>query len=149
LPRDERIVGYLTFRQIMDPIRSIKLRWLHGTLGDVTYQMTRVQFARSVPARWQPAINAFRCANSVRICVDLAGVERSEIDLTVEPRRVVVRGTRQVPEPDGGRAVQLLALEIDYGPFEREVHLPAEIDVEQASAEQQNGLLWIHLPLKQ
>jgi HSP20 family molecular chaperone IbpA len=42
----------------------------------------------------------------------------------------------------------LLALEIDYGPFEREVHLPTEIDVEQASAEQQNGLLWIHLPFK-
>jgi HSP20 family protein len=134
----------------MDSIRNIKLRWLHGTLGDVTYQLTRVQFARSVPARWQPAINAFRCESSVRICVDLAGVKRSEIDLTVEPRRVVVRGVRQVPEPHGeGRTVRLLALEIDYGPFEREVHLPAEIDVERASAEQQNGLLWIHLPLKQ
>jgi HSP20 family protein len=133
----------------MDPLRNIKLRWLHGTLGDVTYQLTRVQFARSVPAKWQPAINAFRCEASVRICVDLAGVEKSEIELTVEPRRVVVRGTRAVPEPGEGRAVQLLALEIDYGPFEREVHLPVEVDVEQASAEQQNGLLWIHLPLKQ
>jgi HSP20 family protein len=135
----------------MDPIRNIKLRWLHGTLGDVTYQLTRVQFARSVPARWQPAINAFRCETAVRICVDLAGVEKSEINLAVEPRRVVVRGVRDVPEPahGEGRAVQLLALEIDYGPFEREVHLPADVDVERVSAEQQNGLLWIYLPLKQ
>jgi HSP20 family molecular chaperone IbpA len=99
--------------ETMDPIQNIKLRWLHGTLGDVTYQLTRVQFARSVPARWQPAINAFRCETAVRICVDLAGVERSAIDLTVEARRVVVRGAREVPEPHGeGRAVQLLALEI-------------------------------------
>jgi ATP-dependent Lon protease len=81
----------------MDPIRNIKLRWLHGTLGDVTYQLTRVQFARSIPARWQPAINAFRCETAVRICVDLAGVEKSEINLTIEPRRVVVRGVRDVP----------------------------------------------------
>jgi HSP20 family protein len=135
----------------MDPIRHIKLRWLHGTLGDVSYQLGRVQFSRVAPAKWQPAINAFRCEAAIRICVDLAGVERSMIDLTVEPRRVIVRGTREVPEPthEEGRALQLLALEIDYGPFEREVPLPAEVDVDRASAEQQNGLLWIYLPLKQ
>jgi HSP20 family molecular chaperone IbpA len=45
--------------------------------------------------------------------------------------------------------VRLLAMEIDYGPFEREVALPAEVEVDQASAEQRNGLLWISLPLKQ
>ena len=134
----------------MDPIRHIKLRWLHGTLGDVSYQLSRVQFSRVAPAKWQPAINAFRCETAIRICVDLAGIEKSKIDLTVEPRQVIIRGTRDVPEPSHGegRALQLLALEIDYGPFEREVPLPAEVDVDRASAEQENGLLWIHLPLK-
>jgi HSP20 family protein len=135
----------------MNSFRNIKLRWLHGTVGDVTYRVTRVQFSPLAPPTWQPAINAFRCATALRICVDLAGVERSLIDLTVEPRRIVVRGTREVPEPRGdreARAVQMLALEIDYGPFEREIRLPVEIDVEQVEAEQQNGLLWIYLPLK-
>jgi HSP20 family molecular chaperone IbpA len=69
------------------------------------------------------------------------------IDLQVEPRRVTVRGSRDAPEPID-QAVQMLALEIDYGPFERRVELPAEVDVEQARAEQENGLLWICLPLK-
>jgi len=40
-------------------------------------------------------------------------------------------------------------MEIDYGPFIREVALPAEVEVEQAHAEQHNGLLWISLPLKE
>ena len=40
-------------------------------------------------------------------------------------------------------------MEIDYGPFEREVVLPAEVEIDQARAEQRNGLLWISLPLKQ
>jgi len=55
-----------------------------------------------------------------------------------------------VPEPTHaeGRAVQLLAMEIDYGPFEREVHLPEVVDIERVHAEQRNGLLWISLPLK-
>jgi HSP20 family protein len=132
----------------MDPTRNIKLRWLHGTLGDVT--VTRVQLWQAQPHRWQPPINAFRCESAVRICVDLAGIDKSLIDLTVEPQRVVVRGTREAPEPTDkqGRAVQMLALEIDYGPFERAVELPVDVDPEGAHAEQENGLLWVYLPIR-
>ena len=135
----------------MDPIRNIKLRWLHGALQDVTYELSRSQFSRFAPHAWEPAINAYRCETCIRICVDLAGVERSLIDLTVEPRRVVIRGTRGLPEPthEEGSAMQLLAMEIDYGPFMREVPLPAEVEIDQAHAEQRNGLLWISLPLKE
>jgi len=39
-------------------------------------------------------------------------------------------------------------MEIDYGAFEREVPLPAEVEIDKAHAEQRNGLLWISLPLK-
>jgi HSP20 family protein len=134
----------------MDPIKNIKLRWLHGALRDVTYELSRSQFPRFAHA-WEPAINAYRCETCIRICVDLAGVDRSVIDLTVEPRRVVIRGRRDLPEPSyaEGHAVQLLAMEIDYGPFIREVPLPAEVEIDRAHAEQRNGLLWISLPLKE
>ena len=135
----------------MDPIRNIKLRWLHGALQDLTSELSRLQFSRFALHAWEPAINAYRCEKSIRICVDLAGVDRAFIDLTVEPRRVVIRGTRELPEPtdDEGCALQLLAMEIDYGPFIREVPLPAEVEIEQAHAEQRNGLLWISLSLKE
>jgi HSP20 family molecular chaperone IbpA len=39
-------------------------------------------------------------------------------------------------------------MEIDYGAFEREILLPVKVDVEQVSAEQDKGMLWITLPLK-
>ena len=129
----------------MDTIRYSQLRWLQGTLGDVTVRS--IQLWRATPHTWRPAINAFRCETAVSICVDLAGMDKSLIDLRVEPRRLTLRGSRQAPEPTD-QAVQMLALEIDYGPFEREVELPAEVDVEEARAEQENGLLWIYLPLK-
>src|SRR5438067_1191556 len=95
------------------------------------YQVTRVYVRERQPVTWEPAINVFRCETGVRICLELAGVDKSIIEVTVEARRVVVRGTREAPEPTEheGRAVQVLALEIDYGPFEREVQLPIEIDV--------------------
>lgn len=134
----------------MNTIRGIKLRWLHETLGDVTYQLTRLQLTPAGPYHWRPAINAFQCAKGVRICVDLAGVERSQVELIVTPQRIVLRGTRPAPEPtdDEGRAVQMIAFEIDYGPFERVVQLPSPVDVDQARAEQRNGFLWIDLPFK-
>ena len=71
----------------MNTIRGIKLRWLHETLGDVTYQLTRLQFTPLVAYRWHPAINAFQCDKGLRICVELAGVDRAQVDLTVEPQR--------------------------------------------------------------
>jgi HSP20 family protein len=126
-------------------VRTMKLRWLRHTYADLS--VSSIHLWHGAPHLWQPPINAFRCAAGVRICVDLAGVDKSLIDLTVEPRRVIIRGSRETPEPSD-QTTQILALEIDYGPFEREVPLPAEVDVERAHAEQENGLLWIDLPLK-
>ena len=44
--------------------------------------------------------------------------------------------------------MQMIAFEIDYGPFERVVELPLPVDVARVQAEQRNGLLWIELPFK-
>jgi HSP20 family protein len=134
----------------MDSSRTIRLRWLHGSVHDVTHQLVGLRFSRPGPHAWRPAINAYRCEECIRICVDLAGVDRSDIDLSIEGRRFSIRGVRDVPEPSGEEreAMQMIAMEIDYGPFEREVRLPGEVDIKKVHADQKNGLLWIHLPLK-
>jgi HSP20 family protein len=134
----------------MAGFRSIKLRWLQGQLREIAYEHSQAYLAPYGPRRWRPAINAFRCDQTLCICVDLAGVERAQIDLTFEPGRLVLRGTRSAPEPlpEKGRAVRVLALEIDSGEFERELALPPDVASEGITAEQQNGLLWIHLPIR-
>jgi len=134
----------------MNTIRGFKLRWLHESLGDVTYQRARLRFTSTKAYHWRPAINAFQCDEGMRVCVDLAGVDRSQVDLTIEARRLSIRGVRTAPEPsdDEGRAVRMSAFEIDYGPFERVLELPLLVDLEKASAEQRNGFLWIELPFK-
>lgn len=134
----------------MDSIRTIRLRWLHGTLTDATRELAQLSLARLSPHTWRPAINAYRCESCFRVCVDLAGVDKSLIDLTVSQQRLVIRGVREVLEPDdeSGPTLQMIAMEIDYGPFEREIQLHDDVDVEEIHAEQKNGLLWIHLPVK-
>src|SRR3974390_411406 len=134
----------------MEDIRSIHLKRLHGQLGEVVYQLTRVKFSGVGSAKtWQPAVNAYRCAECMAVCVDLAGVDKEEIDVQITPQRLVLRGQPQPPEPEDSarKPLQVLVMEIDYGQFEREVLLPAEVEPERVTAEQRQGLLWIYLPL--
>lgn len=135
----------------METIRTIRLRWSQGTLYDVTSQVIRSGFPHFAPPPWQPAINAYRCDDCIQICVELAGVERSEIELTIQDRMLSIRGVRDVPEPNEAerRTLQTIAMEIDYGAFERDIRLPVDVDVKKVRADQKNGLLWIHLPLKE
>ena len=134
----------------METIRTIRLRWLRGTLHEVTSELARSGFSHFAPPPWQPAINAYRCEDCIRICVELAGVDRSDIELIVRGRQLSISGVREVPEPadQDGNPVRTIAMEIDYGVFQRELRLPAEIDVEKIQAEQKNGMLWVFLPLK-
>jgi HSP20 family protein len=135
----------------MQDIRSIRLRQLHGHLNQVVYEYTKVQFSQATaPEAWQPAVDAYRCRHAIAICIDLAGVEKSEIDLRVEPRRLIVRGRRTPPNPKehGHEAVQVLVMEIDYGAFHREISFQTEVDPTRVTAEQRNGFLWVQLPLR-
>lgn len=127
-----------------------KLDQIEGDLGQIAIHVTRVQFERfhTAPA-WQPAVNVFRCGDFFFVCVELAGVERESIEIRAEPRRLAVRGQRQAPEPDCNQPVmQVFALEIDHGTFERVLDLPAEVEAPEVVAEHRNGLLWVRLPLR-
>ena len=130
---------------------NFRLKRLHGRLGEVVYEMTRVHFVATVAAQtWRPALNIYRCEQCISICVDLAGVEKEGFDLQIEPRRLLIRGRREAPEPEAttNKTVQILAMEIDYGMFAREVTLPIEVETDEVTAEQKNGFLWIYLPLR-
>lgn len=130
------------------------LRTLHDIereLSRLSLQLTRVQLVHlGAEQGWRPALNAFRCDDWFVVCLELAGVDKDAIDVRAEPRRLVIRGTRVMPEPscDEPPALNVLALEIDHGPFERVLDLPAEVDPSRVSAEHRNGLLWIKLPLR-
>jgi len=133
----------------MDEHPLNQLRKLHLQLGEVAFRLARMR-GSVVPMRpgWCPSVNLYECRDEFVICVDLAGVQRSAIELQVEPLRVLLRGVRPAPEPEqkGDRALRIVALEIDHGPFAREIRLPAEVQPERVRAEHIEGILWIHLP---
>lgn len=135
----------------MSDISSFHLRRLHGRLSDLICEMTKVPFASfGHEQAWCPALNVYRCEKCLIVCADLAGVDRSALDLQIQPRHLLISGRRQAPEPEGSehKTIQVLAMEIDYGYFRRELALPAEVHIDRVTAEQRDGLLWIYLPFR-
>jgi HSP20 family protein len=127
-----------------------KLDQIEGDLGQIAIHVARLQFERfhTTPA-WQPAANVFRCGEFFFVCLELAGVEQPSLEIRAEPRRLIVRGDRAAPEPDCEQPVmQVFALEIDHGGFERILDLPSEVETTEVVAEHHNGLLWVRLPLR-
>jgi HSP20 family protein len=76
--------------------------------------------------------------------MELAGVQRDEIEIVVDGDTLVVRGNRKETAVRDKRSYY--RMEIHRGPFERRVILPARVDPERTEASYQEGLLGIVLP---
>lgn len=133
----------------MANIHSSSLGQLQGCLGDMTYELRIRYLSVAREQTWRPAINAYCCRDQIVVCVELAGVDREQIELQAEPYRLLLRGVRQALDPEIRESppLQVLALEIDQGAFQREIALPLQVDPARVRAEQRHGLLWIYLPL--
>lgn len=99
---------------------------------------------------WTPRIDLFQHDAFLLLRIELPGVPPRSVALTLDPAEgtLTVRGERSMPPLPGGRA-SAMRLEIDYGPFEREIELPsANILVQDVQAELADGMLSILLPLR-
>ena len=115
-------------------------------------QLSKGSFSFFPGETWTPAVNLYETAGDYRVCVDLAGVEKDKITVEVGNGRLLLKGTREVPTPgrssrkQANAKVRVHLMEIDHGPFTREVELPEDVIPEKISAVYSDGWLWIELP---
>lgn len=117
-------------------------------------RMSRQQASQLPPDHFVPAVNLYELAESYVVCVDLAGVDRETINLTVIDNRLILRGRRDMPRcPDDvckrsipSKRMKIHLMEIDHGNFGREVELPEDVDRNNIHAVHREGLLWVELP---
>lgn len=79
------------------------------------------------------------------VVVDVSGIDPDAVSIEIEGRELTLRGQREAAR-SAGRLYQ--QLEIATGPFERRLHLGADVVVDSARAVYEDGMLRIELPLK-
>ena len=103
------------------------------------------RFAAGMRLTHRPQIDVFRTENppALTLVVEIPGADPDEMKIVLDGRRLLIAGERERPRVEG----QWYRSEIEYGPFEREVSLAFDVNVEEASASYRSGLLRIVLPV--
>ena len=97
-------------------------------------------------AQWSPNTDVYVTDDGLVIKLELAGMRREDLELTVEDQLLKISGQR----PDGCRNAKcsFLAMDINYGAFERVIEVPRGYDLHRAQAAYQNGFLRIDVPVQ-
>ncbi|OHE05920.1 MAG: heat-shock protein Hsp20 [Sulfurimonas sp. RIFOXYD12_FULL_33_39] len=93
---------------------------------------------------FKPAVNTREGKDAYHVDVDLPGVKKEDINISVENNTLTVSGKREtkkeVKEEDYYR------VESSYGKFQRSFTLPENIDTENIRAASQDGVLEVVIP---
>lgn len=109
------------------------------------FSKTKLYMSKEHDAHWVPNTDVYVTDGAIIIKVELAGMQRDHLELTIDGHRLKISGQR----PDGCRPPQckFLVMEINYGGFENVIELPEGYDLTQAKAAYQNGFLRIDVPV--
>ena len=119
--------------------------WLRGEIDDLFSELWQVpRFAAR--GSFRPQVDCYRTEDppELTVLVELPGVDPENVQIVATPQALLVAGERR--RPPGDRRVYQ-QMELDYGPFRRELLLSADVDPEQGRASYERGLLTIVLPL--
>jgi HSP20 family protein len=95
---------------------------------------------------FRPNVDCFHTEkpHALTVVVELPGVDAQSVRVVAGERVLVIAGERKRPQLPG-RVYQ--QMEIEYGPFQRQVRLSEHVDPERASARFDRGVLTIELPV--
>ena len=124
-----------------EPFRTMRRR------DDVLDEMFRDFFRRPSGAEGgiaEPPVELAESDGEMTVKMEVPGVEKEQIQLTVADDHLVVRGETRREKEEKQR--NFYRQEIRYGAFQRTIALPVEVDATKAKAELKNGILKVTLP---
>ena len=89
---------------------------------------------------WYPAADVYEDETQYTIAVDLPGIDRAALDISVEDNKLTIRGNRAALEAVPQRA------ECPRGKFVRTFTVPASIEQNSIRADYKDGVLQVRLP---
>src|SRR6476620_10439984 len=81
---------------------------------------------------------------TLHVVVELPGIDPASVEVVASGKTLVISGTRERPAVGGAKVI---AMEIEYGAFQRRLELGEEVDPGSATAAYDRGMLKVNLPL--
>ena len=91
---------------------------------------------------WRPPTDVYETDTCIVVKVEIAGMQEEDFAISLDSRRLIISGVRHDPAAKVGYQ----QMEIMYGHFETDVHVPGAIDQDGIEATYQNGFLSVSLP---
>lgn len=132
---EERPESLRPFMEVQQEVRRLFQELVHQPWG--AHELSQ-------SASWQPRCNMEETDDAIIVEVELPGVTRENVHLSVEGDVLRISGERHASSQRQGRNYHYL--EQHYGRFERQLRLPRSINREGIAAEFSNGILSITLP---
>jgi HSP20 family protein len=121
-------------------------RLLKDEIDELFADLWQVSRLSGLRHGFRPQLDCFRTDDPplFTVVVDIAGIDPNEVNVTAAGRTLTISGERR-REACEGRVYQ--QMEVEYGSFERVVQLPEDVDLSQAEAQYERGLLMIAMPI--
>jgi len=94
-----------------------------------------------------PSMDLYNRENDIVVRIELPGVKREDIDLTITKDTLIVKG--EVKREEEVKEEDYFISERTYGNFSRTVQLPFDVENEKAQASMNNGVLEIVIPKRE
>lgn len=91
-----------------------------------------------------PAVNTREASDAYYIEVDLPGVKKEDVDVSVDKNVLTISGKREVSNEI--KEDDYYRVESAYGKFSRSFTLPENVDIEKIKASNEDGVLEIVIP---
>jgi HSP20 family protein len=120
---------------------------LAGEIQELFADMWQVpRFSAGLRQGYRPQADCYRTDDppALTVLVELPGVDPASVEVAVAGRAVTISGERVRPKIAGAH---YLAMEIEYGSFQRRIELDVEIDPTNVTANYDKGMLKVVLPL--
>jgi HSP20 family protein len=114
-------------------------RWFEGDVPFFAFPRTPEGFT------WLPALEVFERDHQLLVRVDLPGLKKEEVTITVTDEGLAIEGERKLETAKAEN--EWYRTERTYGRFIRVVPLPEGIKAEEVTATFANGVLEVKVPL--
>ena len=101
-------------------------------------------YKQDIKENWLPAVDINEDSSSFTLTADIPGLNKSDIDISVEDNMLRLSGNREYTKAD--KDVEYHYHERNHGKFFRSFKLPLTVDEKKISAVFKNGVLTVILP---